>query len=283
MKQTKRPMSSDPMIPRHFRIQQIKRDTLDTFSLHLKSANGSCSFSFRPGQFNMIYIFGRGEVPISISGDSSKSDTLIHTIRKVGTVTQALSDLKRGQMLGIRGPFGNGWPVKEAEGKDVVIVAGGIGLAPLRPAFYAILARREKYGKVVLVYGARTPEDILYKEELRKWRSRFDLQVRVTVDQAKGKWYGAVGVVTTLIAKVRFDPLNTIAMICGPEIMMRFSVQELIKANVEKKSIYVSMERNMRCAVGFCGHCQYGPVFVCKDGPVFNYEKIEGIFTKREI
>ncbi len=273
----------DPMIPKSFFIDQIRQDTHDTFSLKLKASNGSGPFSFRPGQFNMLYVFGIGEVPISISGDSQKATELIHTIRAVGGVTNALSKLKKGQCIGLRGPFGSSWPVDKAEGKDVVIIAGGIGLAPLRPVFYWLLTNRSKYGKVVLLYGARSPEDILYRKELEKWRSQFDLQVRLTVDQAKGQWLGTVGVVTTLIPKARFEPSNTIAMICGPEIMIHFCVRELMKCGVTTKDIYISMERNMKCAVGFCGHCQLGPAFICKDGPVFNFEKIKDLFNKREL
>ncbi len=271
------------MIPQQFRIQKLKSETYDTFTMELVSEKKKDGFSFLPGQFNMLYVFGVGEVPISISGDPTKQENLMHTIRDVGSVTGALRKLEEGDSVGVRGPFGSAWPVEAAEGKDVVIVTGGIGLAPLRPAFYHILANRKKYGKVAILYGARTPEDILYPEDLQEWRSKFDLQVRVTVDRAGKDWHGTVGVVPSLISKVRFDPKNTLAMVCGPEIMMRFTVQELEKCGLMTEQIYVSMERNMKCAIGFCGHCQYGPKFICKDGPVFRFDEIEELFAVREV
>jgi len=228
-------------------------------------------------------------VPISISGnpvprrDGVPRPRLVHTIRAVGTVTKAIRKLKRGDVLGVRGPFGSHWPIEEAVGKDIVMVAGGIGLAPLRPALDQLLSQRENYGKVVLLYGTRSPEDILYRRELERWRARFDLEVQVTVDRAMSPWQGNVGVVTTLIPRAPFDPLRAVAMICGPEVMMRFTILELQKRGVGTEHIFISMERNMKCAIGFCGHCQFGPTFVCKDGPVFRYDRIQEWFGKREI
>jgi NAD(P)H-flavin reductase len=274
-------------------VRRVRRETYDTFTLELEPhpASGPSVRNrkgqrdgFAPGQFNMLYVFGKGEVPISISGDPGKPDQLIHTVRAVGSVTQAICASKRGHILGVRGPFGSRWPVDEAAGSDVVIVAGGIGLAPLRPAIYHVLSHRGEYGRVALLYGARTPSDLLYRSELEKLRGRFDLEVEVTVDSAKAnEWHGHVGVVTTLIPKASFDPLHTIAMVCGPEIMMRFTILELQKRGIPPERIFVSMERNMKCAVGFCGHCQYGPTFICKDGPVFRFDAVQGIFGKREI
>ncbi len=274
---------SDPMVPSPFRVQRVGRETHDTFTLELEPANGANGFSFVGGQFNMLYVFGVGEVPVSISGDPTKPQTLVHTVRSVGAVTQALHRLKRGDVLGVRGPFGSHWPVEEAAGSDVVIVAGGIGLAPLRPVLYHLLSNRDKYGRVVLVYGARTPQDMLYRLELEKWRGHFDLEVEVTVDTATATWRGNVGVVTTLIPRVQFDPLHTVAMVCGPEVMMRFTLRELEARDVGPESIFISMERNMKCGAGLCGHCQFGPTFVCKDGPVFRYDQIQAFFAKREV
>ena len=231
----------------------------------------------------MLYFFGKGDAAISISGDPTKQQPLRHTIRRAGVVTRALEKLKPGGVLGIRGPFGVPWPVKEAEGQDVLLVAGGIGLAPLRPAMYTLLANRDNYRKISLFYGARTPEDLLYVTELEQWRSRLDLQVWVSVDAATRNWMGDVGVVTKLIAKASFDPLNVVALICGPEIMMRFTIQELEKNEIKSDKIFLSMERNMKCAVGFCGHCQYGPHFICKDGPVFRYDQVQSLLGKREV
>ncbi len=273
----------DPMLPQLYRVQRVRREIPDTFTLELGPANGSSILPFATGQFNMLYVFGVGEVPISISGNPAQPTPLVHTTRAVGTVTKAMRKLRPDDVIGVRGPFGSHWPIEHAQGKDVVIVAGGIGLAPLRSALYQITAQREQYGKVALLYGARTPADILYRRDLEHWRGRFDLEVYVTVDQATGTWRGSVGVVTKLIPRASFDRENTMVLVCGPEVMMRFTVAELEKRGVAAERIYISMERNMKCAVGFCGHCQYGPHFVCKDGPVFQYSRVQSLFTKREI
>jgi NAD(P)H-flavin reductase len=240
--------AANPMLPRPFIIKRVRKETDDTFTLELEPKD-PVRVSFAPGQFNMVYVYGVGEVPISICGDPSKH-TLVHTTRAVGTVTKAMAKLRRGDMVGIRGPFGTSWPVEQARTRDVVIVAGGIGLPPLRPAIYQILAHREAYGKLVLLYGTRTPDDILFKDELESWRARFDLEVFVTVDRATAGWRGNVGVVTTLIHKAGFDPTNTISMIVGPEVMMRFTALELMKRGVKAGAIYLSMERNMKCGIG---------------------------------
>ncbi len=276
-----------PMVPRLWRVVRVRRETPDVKTLELEPLEPPSAFElgfgFKPGQFNMLYVFGVGEVPISISGDPQNPRGLVHTVRAVGAVTRALCALRRGDVVGVRGPFGSAWPVDEAEGSDVVIVAGGIGLAPLRPALYRVLANRGKYGNVALLYGARTPQDLLYRRELERWRGRFDLQVEVTVDAAGEGWYGHVGVVTKLIPRAEFDPDEAVALVCGPEIMMRFAVKALHERGVSLDNIYISMERNMKCAVGFCGHCQFGPEFVCKDGPVFRFREIERFFRVREI
>ncbi len=273
----------DPMLPQVYRVQRVRREMSDTFTLELEPADGSDIPPFATGQFNMLYIFGVGEIPISISGDPAKRKPLIHTTRAVGTVSRAMRELKSDDVIGVRGPFGSHWPIEKAIGKDVLIVAGGIGLAPLRAAMYQITAHREKYGKVVLLYGARTPSDILYRRELENWRAHFDLEVYVTVDRATGSWRGSVGVVTRLVPRAPFDPLNTLAMVCGPEVMMRYTALELEKRGIPVENIYISMERNMKCAVGLCGHCQFGPHFVCKDGPVFQYSHVQDLLVKGEI
>jgi NAD(P)H-flavin reductase len=274
---------ADPLLPAPYRVKKARRETHDTFTLALEPVSGESPQAFAPGQFNMLYLFGVGEVPISISGDPADQQNLFHTIRAVGTVTRPMRQLKRGDVLGVRGPFGNPWPVDEARGKDVVIVAGGLGLAPLRPVLYYLLANREQYGRVVLLYGARTPKDLLYQRSLDSWQGRSSVEVAYTVDAAANDWRGNVGVVTTLISKARFDPLHTTAMICGPEVMMRYVILELEKRGVASENIFISMERNMKCAVGFCGHCQFGPTFVCKDGPVFRYDEIRPFFELRGV
>jgi NAD(P)H-flavin reductase len=270
-----------PMTPVFCRVLKSRQETRDTFTIELEQPAQADPFA--PGQFNMLYVFGVGEVPISVSGDPRRPHPLVHTVREVGAVTRAMRALKRGDALGVRGPFGSSWPVEEAVGRDVVIVAGGIGLAPLRPAIYSILAHRQKYGRVILMYGTRTPDDILYRKELERWRAHLDLSVHVTVDRAMATWRGSVGVVTTIIPRARFDPANALVMICGPEAMMRFTVLELQNRGVGLDRIYVSTERNMKCAIGFCGHCQLGPTFVCKDGPIFRYDTIQPFFEIREI
>lgn len=275
--------AADAAVPVPWTVTGRRELTRDVFTLALSPPGGTGGLAFAPGQFNMLYQFGAGEAPISISGDPANPGRLEHTIRAVGGVTRLMAGLKAGDAVGVRGPYGTGWPMDEARGGDVVIAAGGIGLAPLRPALLGILARRDRYGKVVLLYGARSPEDIVFEDDLREWRSMFDVEVEVTVDHGTEGWRGPVGVVTQLIPRAAFDPARTTAMICGPEVMARFTVSELLKLGVEPGRIYVSMERNMKCGVGLCGHCQMGPLFVCKDGPVFSYDQIGRLMALREI
>ena len=285
------PAAADPMLPRPYRVTRKARETSDTVTLSLEPQDEGAALVFLPGQFNMLYAFGIGEVPISISGDPGKLATaratrpLSHTIRAVGPVTRALCAAKRGDIIGVRGPYGTAWPMHRARGDDIVLIAGGIGLAPLRPAFYHILANRRAYGRVSLIYGARSPADLLFRKELERWRGQFGLEVEVTVDHAgpDDEWHGPVGVVTRLLSRIRFDALDATAMLCGPEVMMRFGVRELHRHGMPDDSIYLSMERNMKCAIGFCGHCQFGPTFVCKDGPVFRHDSIDRLLNIPEI
>jgi NAD(P)H-flavin reductase len=267
-------LQPDAMLPRPFRVTSTRADTIDTVTLGLEAEDGG-GIDFVPGQFTMLYVFGVGEVPISISGDPSAPETLMHTVRAVGAVTEAICRLTVGDQVGIRGPYGTRWPVEEAAGKDVVVAAGGIGLAPVRPMLLALLAQRSRFGAVSLIYGSRTPEDLLFVDELHLWRSRFDVEIEVTVDRAGADWLGDVGVVTSLLPRVPFQPEKTVAVVCGPEIMMRVTAEELAMKGVSPESIYLSMERNMKCAIGFCGHCQFGPEFICRDGPVFVYERLK--------
>lgn len=275
--------AADPMQPDLFRIRRVIKETSDSFTLELMPVEAYYVHSFEPGQFNMLYVFGVGEIPISISGDPAHPERLIHTVRAVGAVTNVMNTLEVGDVVGVRGPYGTPWPVKAAKGHDVVFVAGGIGLAPLRSALYQILARREEYGKIVLLYGTRSPEDILYRRDLERLRARFDLEIHVTVDYAGTRWQGNVGVVTKLIPKAPFDPTHALAMVCGPEVMMRFTAAELEKRGVTPDNIYLSLERNMKCAIGFCGHCQFGSWFMCQDGPVFAYSQIRQWINRWEV
>ncbi|TBW38147.1 Ni/Fe hydrogenase subunit gamma [Azotobacter chroococcum] len=272
----------DPFLPQPWRVERRRRELIGAVTLELAPLAGARP-DFAPGQFNMLYVFGVGEVAISLSGDAERGTTFVHTLRNVGAVSGALTALPVGASVGVRGPFGRGWPLAEAEGADVLLVAGGLGLAPLRPALYAILARRERYGRVVIMVGSRSPEDILYRRELEHWRRRSDLEVLLTVDHADADWRGHVGVVPALIPHSGLDPAETLALVCGPEVMMRFTANALLAAGIRPERIHLSMERNMKCAVGQCGHCQFGPFFVCKDGPVLRYDRIGTILAVPEI
>jgi NAD(P)H-flavin reductase len=275
--------AADPMVPAFARLSGRRRETADTWTLTLEFDGRDGAPGFVAGQFNMLYAFGIGEVPISMSGDPGRPGPLVHTVRAVGPVSSALARARSGERVGVRGPFGAGWPVEQAVGADVLVIAGGLGLAPLRPALYRLLAERQRYGRLVLLYGTRSPADILFRRELERWRRRLDLEIEVTVDHATSDWRGNVGVVTTLIPRAAFDPLNSIALVCGPEIMMRFAIASLRDAGLPDDAIYLSMERNMKCAIGHCGHCQFGPTFVCKDGPVFRYDRIGPLLSAKEI
>jgi NAD(P)H-flavin reductase len=272
----------DPMVPRVARVVRRRRDGPQTWTLEIIE-EGAADTGFAPGQFNMLTAFGVGEAPISLSGDPAMPARLIHTIRAVGPVSGALIRLGPGQPVGLRGPFGSGWPIDQMAGRDVVILAGGLGLAPLRPVVYRLLAQRPRYGQLTLLYGARSPGEILFRREIENWRRRLDIDIAVTVDHAVGEWHGHVGVVTALVPRAAFDPPHAIALVCGPEIMMRFATAALRDAGLAEEAIYLSLERNMKCAVGFCGHCQLGPLLVCRDGPVFRYDRLRGLLAKREI
>jgi NAD(P)H-flavin reductase len=268
-------------VPRLYRVDRVSRELHDTVTLDLTPLQGPRP-PFEPGQFNMLYAFGIGEVAISMSGDRD-GDAFVHTIRDVGAVSGAIAKLAPGATIGVRGPFGTGWPVKHAEGSDIVIIAGGLGLAPLRPAINYVLANRGHYGRIVILFGSRNPGDMLYRQQLEAWRQRLDVNIEVTVDHADADWRGNVGVVPTLIPRAVFNPDDTVALICGPEVMMRFTINALLDAHVSADHIFVSMERNMKCAIGLCGHCQFGSAFICKDGPVLRFDRIASIFAMREI
>ena len=274
---------NDPMLPQPYVVRDVSKETPDTFTLKLAPEAESNGNSFRPGQFSMLWVFGVGELPISISGNPMEHDQLVYTVRSVGQATNALVRQSVGSNVGVRGPFGTGWPVDAARGRDVIVVAGGIGLAPLRPVIYEVLHHRQDYGRLVVLYGARSPHDLLYRKEMAAWARQHETQVAVTVDYGGLSWRGHVGVVTTLFKYARLKPSNSVAMVCGPEIMMRFVARELVSHGLSRSDIYLSMERNMKCAVGFCGHCQYGPHFICKDGPVFPYEQIRPLLEKHEL
>ena len=269
-------VEAGPMVPLAYRVAAASRDPYDTCTIELDP--GGDAIEPLPGQFAMLYAFGIGEVPISLSG--LVGDRLVHTVRDVGAVTHALCALEPGDDLGVRGPFGNTWPL--VDGADHVVIAGGLGLAPLRPAIRALTADPERFGRVSVLYGARTPDDLLFPREWQVWHEH-GLDVRVTVDAAPAGWDGTVGLVTQLIERAAFDPATAVALVCGPEIMMRFAAKALAKHGLGPERTFVSLERAMKCGIGHCGHCQLGPTLVCRDGPVYAWSEVERWLGVREL
>lgn len=273
----------DPWLPVPYWVAANREETADTATLTLRP-EGFPIREFLPGQFTMLYVFGVGEVPISISGDPGDGDgVLVHTIRDVGAVSRALRYAKPGTVVGVRGPFGTGWDLDLPAGTDLVLVAGGIGLAPLRPALVHALRHRRRFGRVVLVAGAKTPAELLFTDELAALADRSDVELLVTVDRATHGWSGRVGLVTKPLAELRLTPERTVAMLCGPEPMMRFSAKVLLGRGVAAERIQMSLERNMKCGIALCGHCQLGPLLVCRDGPVVPYSVATPLLAVREL
>ena len=268
-------------VPAPFEVLSKRQDTPDTYTFELIGRVGE-PLRFLPGQCTMLSKGGCGEVPISICGDPDAPERLWHTVRSIGLRTTAICSSEPGDVLGVRGPWGQPWPVEYLEGSDVVVAAGGIGLAPLRSAVLWLLARRERYGRLMLLYGARAPDQLLYPDELEEWRDR-GLEVLVTVDSAGPEWLGNVGVVTKLARRAELDAPRTAVLCCGPEVMMKFMVTALVRVGVGTERIYVSMERNMQCGIGHCGHCQLGPTLICKDGPVYRWSKIAQWIEVKEL
>lgn len=274
---------ADPVLPLPVVIRRTIWENDDTFTLTLDLSDGLEEFQFRPGQFNMIYAYGVGEAAISISSNPSRRGSLDHTIHRVGTVTTALSQKKRGDVIGLRGPYGSSWPLEIARGKDVCIVSGGIGLAPLRPVIYSVLANRSAYGRIIVLYGGRSPLDLLFRVELEKWAGEHNIEVLVTVDRGDSSWKGHIGVVTSLFSYINLDARETVAYVCGPELMMKYTLAELDRRGLPPEQIFLSLERNMKCAVGMCGHCQLGPTFICKDGPVYPLPSVRALLDRKEL
>lgn len=269
------PPVAGPWLPHPATIRGIKPEApgVQTYELVLEDAHLAARYHFRPGQFNMLYLPGIGEAAISMSSDPGTLGRLAHTVRAAGNVTQALARQPIGSRVGVRGPFGSAWPMEACKGQDLVLACGGIGLAPLRPAIYHVLRHRADYGRVILLYGARGPGDLLYADEFEAWRTG-NIEVEVTVDIADRDWQGNIGVVPVLFYRLRLNAARTRLFTCGPEIMIHYVVFEALARRLRPEHIFVSMERNMSCAVGLCGHCQVGPFFVCKDGPVFTYKQV---------
>jgi NAD(P)H-flavin reductase len=274
-------LASDPYLPEPAVVRRIEAEVPDTATYHLELRDPlkQQAYRFLAGQFNMIYVPGIGEVPISISSAPHERGEIAHTIRSVGVVTRVIEKLQPGDVVGLRGPYGANWPIELTRGHDIVLVVGGLGLAPVRPVIRTLLARRSEFGRIALLYGARRPPDLLYSREYDAWRQQ-GLDVQTTVDRAETDWHGNVGVVPALLDRIDLDPRQTLLFTCGPEIMMRFVIIEAIHRGLTPDQIYLSIELNMQCAVGLCGRCQLGPWFVCKDGPVFAYSKVARFFTQ---
>lgn len=278
------PVLADPVIPHPYRVVEISRETEDTFTLALEPGDGDGLRPFAPGQFSMLYVFGAGEMPISISGDPAQTQRLVYTVSSGSEATHTLISCRPGDWIGVRGPFGSSWPIAQARGMDVLIAAGGIGLAPLRPLIYHVLRHRDDFVRLIILYGEHTSRDRLFHKELSSWSRMPDTQVLRMADC--GSIHGSRGAdgVKDLLRHLRLHPDRTIAMIGGPQTMMRDVLTELQeKGGMEPHNIYVSMERQMKCGAGLCGGCQYGPYFVCRDGPVFCYDRLNQCVERREV
>ena len=265
-------------LPVPHRVVARRAETADTVTLRFEPV-GPALPDFLPGQFAMVHSFGRGEIPVSVSSVQATGG-LAHTVRSVGAVSDGVCAARVGDVVGIRGPYGTSWGAERAHGRDVVIVAGGIGFAPLRPLILAVLAEPEAYGRVNVLIGARTPSDLIARAEVASWATAF---TGVTVDRPEVDWRGDVGVVTQLLGRARFEPGETTAFVCGPEPMIRATARDLVHRGVPGERIQVSLERNMRCATGHCGHCQLGPLLLCQVGPVVDWARAEPLLATREL
>lgn len=261
------------------RIQESP--SIFTLQLRLDDAAAQAAYRFAPGQFNMLYLYGVGEVPVSIMSDPEERDVIGHAIRAQGRVTQGLARLRPGDKVGVRGPFGRGWPLQEMSGCDIVLVTGGLGCAPAVSVIHYVLRRRERFGKLVIVQGVKHAEDLIWHEQYAYWATLPDTQVLVAASEGAPFWPWHVGRVTELFALASFDPACAVAMMCGPEGMMRSAADSLLARGLPATRLYLSMERNMQCAVGRCGHCQFGGAFVCRDGPVFNWGEAEALLAHK--
>ncbi|MFZ2172993.1 MAG: FAD/NAD(P)-binding protein [Rhodococcus sp. (in: high G+C Gram-positive bacteria)] len=278
-------MPGHPTLPDGYRVVSRAVETHDCVTVTLAPLTPSAGVgTFAPGQFMMLYAHGVGEIAISLSGDPTGAHGMwVHTVRKVGAVSKAIHDAMPGTVLGVRGPFGHGWNLHAGSGRDLVIVAGGVGLAPLRPVVLAALAARERFRDIVLVVGARRPTEILFRDDLASWQTRADLSVELTIDQPVSGWDGAVGFVTESLHRMHIDPDHTTALLCGPESMMRFCARALTDRGMHPGDIQVSLERNMQCGIGVCGHCQLGELLLCRDGPIVDYVTAEPLLRVPEL
>lgn len=267
-----------PRLPREAEVIARTEETADTFTLTLRLCDGA-AYTFVPGQFNMLYLFGGGEVPISVvDGDQ---DALTHTVRAVGRVTRGLQTLRTGDRIGLRGPYGRGWPMAAAAGHDLLVVTGGLGCAPSVSIVHHVLAARERYGHLTVLQGVRRAEDLIWRPRYDAWAALPDVDVHLAADVAGPGWHDHVGLVTGLFDRVDLRTKTTYAMLCGPEVMMQSAAAQLHHRGLAADRIHLSMERNMHCGVGLCGHCQHGPRFVCRDGPVFAWPEVADLLGVR--
>ncbi len=265
------------LLPHEAEVVAREQESSNIFSLRLRLADDAVRKTFRyaPGQFNMLYLYGVGEIPVSIVNDAQQGEELIHTVRSLGRVTRGLAQLKVGDRVGVRGPYGRGWPMQAAQGKDVLVITGGLGCAPVVAVIYHVLRHRGDYGHLTIIQGVRHSDDLIWREQYDRWRAEPDTTVLLAADQAGPGWSWHVGLVTELFRDMEIDLQGTMAMLCGPEMMMRASAEQLCARGLPETALYLSMERNMQCAVAQCGHCQFGSRFVCRDGPVFVYPDIK--------
>ncbi len=270
------PTSGSLYLPRMAEVLRIRTLTEKEKVFTLRLEQGQ-SLAHQPGQFVEVSLFGIGEAPISVSSSPTRNGTFELCVRAVGDVTNAMHRLQEGDWVGIRGPFGHGFPVAKMRGKDLLFAAGGLGLAPLRSLIQFVLDERPSFGRVIILYGARNPGELLFRDELEEWAHRNDVEFHLTVDRADASWTGHVGVITTLFPKVAVNPRSTVAVTCGPPIMYRFVLIELLAKGLPENQIYLSLERRMKCGVGKCGHCQINGVYCCQEGPVFSYAQVKGL------
>ncbi len=271
----------DPYLPLEAEIINRTQESATIFTLHIRfiEYKNHEQFIFYPGQFNMVYLYGVGEVAISIVSDPEEKNSISHSIRAVGRVTKALQKLQLGDRVGIRGPFGRGWPLNETKGKDIVVITGGLGCAPTVSIINYILARRQEYGHLTILQGVKHSDDFIYRKHYAIWQHSPHTNVHVAADVAGPKWPWGVGYVTDMLEPLVLHAKNTIILMCGPEMMMHTAIRSLMNKDIPEKNIYLSMERNMECGIGQCGHCQYGGLFICKDGPIFSYPEIKALFS----
>lgn len=273
-------LQRNPNLPHEAEVIANVRETSTIFTLHLRFTDPNIQeqYDFKPGQFNMLYLYGVGEVAISIVSDPIHKADYQHTIRAVGHVTKGLEKLKKGDRLGLRGPFGRGWPLEAAEHKNVVVITGGLGCAPVVSVINYILHRRDLYGNLKILQGIKHSDDFIFKKRYAEWRHHRNVEVYIAADVSGKAWPFHTGFITDFISTLEYDPEKTVVMMCGPEGMIHIAVRSLLTKGIPSVSIFLNMERNMKCALGHCGHCQYGGAFVCKDGPVFSLPEVERFF-----